>query len=373
MSAELSFLLHPVELLLRHVQTLVTGINRVDAVYYDPHHAALRARQVKFDGDRADEKELMINDQLTTIEKLRKGKTACRWFSAEELPYQVERREAQIGNMFSELKKVVLMAGVPNMNDEKNDLLFFYFSNDLRQFGPANTKSGITAAQKDIISKILMNAISTILSITKSDRESWKLFADMAADNRRKLQQMHRQLEEMSERYEERLLDSCKYVLAGLSRKYNKRYVFTDDAIKLVRGYKGEYHKIENALKQAVNLANMLREDHHNDAIEIGVELINFTAGEQPDELEEQIANSVYEKPYRYLEMLEEAAMRTRKNKRPVTGKNVAEAMEKPVKPPAITWAINKHMKHMQQLFRMYPDKWPVIRSDFKPILRISA
>lgn len=372
MSAELSFLLHPVELLLRHVQTLITGINRVDAVYYDPHYASLRARQVKFDGDQANEQELMISDQLITIEKLRKGKTASCWFSADELPYQVNRREAQIGNMFGELKKLVLMAGVPNIHDEKNDLLFFYFSGDLRQFGPVNTKSGITAAQKDIISKILTNAISTIISITTSDRESWKLFTDMAADNRRKLQQMHRQLEEMSERYEERLFDSCKYVLAGLSRKYNKQYVFTDEAIKLIRSYKGEYHKIENALKQAVNLANMLQQ-HNNDAIEIGEEMINFSATEQHDELEKQIVNSVYEKPYRYLEMLEEAAVRTRKSKKPVTGKNVAQALEKPVKPPAITWAINKHMKHMQQLFRMYPDKWPVIRSDFKPILRISA
>ncbi|MFP4470149.1 MAG: hypothetical protein ACLFPE_05675 [Bacteroidales bacterium] len=371
MATELSFLCHPVENLLRHVHTLVSGINRVDAVYL--HQGVLRARRVLLISGRGLTEMLDLQAHIPSIEKLRKGKSAYNWFSPKEIPYHINDGTRKMGGMFDELEKVVLMLRIPNHEDQAGDLMFFYFAPDLRNFGPASTNSEITTAQKEIIAKSLVNAVQTIMNISASDRESWELFSQMTTDNRRKLQHLKKQFDEVSLRYEERLVDTCNYYLAGLAAKYGKNYAFGRGAEKLIREYKGDYFRIENAVTQAVKLANMLIPATEGETVEITEDLINFSAPEAADNLEEQIANSIYEKPYKYLNMLEEAAQRVRDNKIPVTSQHVADALQKPVKPPAITWSINKHMKNIQHLLKVYPEKWPVIRSEFKPILRITA
>lgn len=373
MAGELSFLCHPVEILLRHVHTLVSGISRVDAIYRESGTSPLLAKRIIFSSGRGILENLEIAEHIPALEKLRKGKSPYNWFSHKEIPYQVEDGTRRLGSMFDELEKVILMLRIPNADDHLSDVIFFYFAPDLRNFGPVSTENEISAHQKDIIAKTLVNAVQTILNISASDREVWQIFAQMTTDNRHKLQNLQKRYQEVSHRYEERLLDTCNYYLSELSVKNGKKYVFNKGAEKLIREYDGDYFRIENALEQAVKLANMLFPVPEGEKIEITEDLINFAAPASGERLEDQIANSIYEKPFRYLNMLEEAAQNIREKNIPLTSQNVADALDKPVKPPAITWTINKHMKNIQHLLSLYPEKWPVIRSEFKPILRISA
>ncbi len=361
------------ELLLKHAHTLVPGISRVDAIYRTAGRDVLQGKCVTLNNGRGMTETLMVEENLPAIEKLRKGKSPYNWFAHNEIPYHIDDGLRRVGGMFDELEKVVLMLRIANTTDGLSDLMFFYFSADLRNFGPAGPDTTLSTSHKELMAKMLTGAISTVLQVGAADRDTWQMFSQMIADNRLKLHRLQQQLDEVSRRYEERVLDTCNHYLAELSGRYGKKYVFGKSAIRLINAYNGDYYKIENAVRQAVHLANMLFADADDEAVEITADLINFSAPEPDGKIEEKIADSIYEKPFRYLDMLETAAQNVRDRNMAVTSQHVADALEKPVKPPAITWAINKHMKNIQQLFKLYPDKWPVIRSEFKPILRITA
>ncbi|NLH32811.1 MAG: hypothetical protein GX470_02600 [Lentimicrobium sp.] len=83
--------------------------------------------------------------------------------------------------------------------------------------------------------------------------------------------------------------------------------------------------------------------------------------------------NTVYERPFNYLDFLESLAEKVKAKKLPIKSQTIIDEMEDPVSQAAITWNVNHNMKAMQHLFRLYPDKWPIIRNEFKPILRIAS
>ena len=77
------------------------------------------------------------------------------------------------------------------------------------------------------------------------------------------------------------------------------------------------------------------------------------------------------EKPFNYLNQLEEIAENLRNNNKPITGKNVAERMTPKVQAPSITMYLNSNQDKILKLFSFYSDKWKILRADFKPTFNI--
>jgi hypothetical protein len=55
----------------------------------------------------------------------------------------------------------------------------------------------------------------------------------------------------------------------------------------------------------------------------------------------------------------------------PLTGLNVGSACSTPISAPAISDALKKHRNKILTLLGLYPDRWNLIRSEFKPLINV--
>lgn len=368
MPGEFSFLSNDYKLILRYAHLLLPGIRRVDIVYYSLENERLEALTINPQEEVAEVQELAIEGSAADFEKLRKVKAQFSWFSEEELPIQHSAQQRRIPDFFDELSKVVLVMRIPNEADSKNDLMFFYFKQNMTAFGMNLSKKEMSPENKEIIAHMVMNSFRTIRTIAKEDRAVWQSIREMIRENRLKMEQNRQKLEETTQRYAERLVDSCNYFLSNISAMEGHKYVFSKGALEMIKSSTVDYFRIENAIKLAVQLAkNFFGEQ--SGTIEITEDFLNFNASKVDSE--ENLTETVFEKPFHYLTLWEEAAVKVKASKRPVTAQNLVNEMDKPVNPSAITWVVNHNMQAFKQLFKLYPDNWPVIRSEFRPILRI--
>lgn len=370
MPAEFSFLEHPIELLLKYAGELLPGIRSVDAVFYDAEKEELRAITRKDNQDGQPFDEVNANGIEVSLDKLRKVKMQYSWLSPADIPFRVDYKQRHIQDVFSEMEKTVLLLRIPNQADEKNDLLFVHYPENMANLGFSARKKELTTEHKEIIAKTLLNSVHTLLKMQSRDRELWSMIRDMHLENRRKMQQKDKALERIQQMYEERLAASCKHYLAEISASEGRRYLLSEGALKLLKNAAVEYHQIENAIKVAVQLANNFSSGDQPEVTEITEDLINLNAGKAMAE-ETDAMDTVYEKPFSYLSQLEEAAQKAKAKQLPLTAKNLVKQLEKPVAPSAISWAITHYMQKFKHLLKLYPKKWPIITTEFKPVMRI--
>ncbi|MBE0639643.1 MAG: hypothetical protein IH598_14085 [Bacteroidales bacterium] len=370
MPGEFSFLVNDLTMILRYAHHLFPGIRRIDAVYYDQSAKTLKALTTNPQDDQPLVIEMAIEGSANDVEKLRKVKSPFSWFSEEELPFNQINQPRRIPDVFSELQKVVLVIRIPNEADNRSDLLFIYFTENMTNFGISMSNKELKPEYKEMIGQMIQNSIRAKLKMANDDRIVWQNVREMIMENRHKMEQNTRKMEELMQRYEERLVDSCNYFLSNISEKEGRKYLFSEGALKLIKSSSVDYHRIENAIKLAVELAKNFDIGDRTDLIEITEDFLNFNAA-KVDSSERSMTDTIYEKPFNYLTLLEEAAEKVNSARQPMTAHNVVNALERPVKPPAVSWMVNHNMKAFKHLFKLYPEKWPLIRSQFKPILRI--
>ena len=71
------------------------------------------------------------------------------------------------------------------------------------------------------------------------------------------------------------------------------------------------------------------------------------------------------------LDKLEEAAVRVVNNSEDLTGVNVGKACSRAISAPAISDALKKHKNKINTLLDEFPDRWKLIREEFKPLINI--
>ena len=79
------------------------------------------------------------------------------------------------------------------------------------------------------------------------------------------------------------------------------------------------------------------------------------------------------EKTSGLLDRYEKAVQKLLSEALPVLGKNIAGACEPPISAPALTDSINKHKERISQCLQLFPDKWPLLRTNYQVIRNLIA
>lgn len=372
MLAEFSFLRHPIEKVMRFGHYLVPGVGRIDAIFYDDSSKLLVAKSLTKDMEEYPYGKLMdINSVRTAIDKLRRKRSSFEWFTVEELPWNASSHENINRDMMHLLDSFILMIPVSSTEKENlNDIIFFYFNKNLSNLMMTSDIT-VSVQQKDLVAKAYKNAVLAMVAVVKEDREVWDDFAPSFKNNSQTIEKLRTELHQMRKMYQERLIASCRFYLANLSVQYGRNYEFTRDAINLIKTYEGDYFRLENAIKSGVRIANNLHLHDSNEVINIGESYLNFNTSKRIEDINDVHLQSDLEKPFNYLNNLEEICLRLQAASRPVTGKNVAEMMDPPVKPPSITMYLNSNQDKILRLFSFYAEKWKILRTGFKPTFNL--
>lgn len=353
---------------MRFGRQLVPGIERIDAFFYDENSKGLVARSLTGEMQEQPFGRLMdIKAIKPDVEKLRRKRSNFEWFTFKELPWSGSKYENVNRDMLHLLECFILMIPVPGA--EKGglkDLIFFYFNKNLSNLMMVPDKD-ISMPHKDLVASAYTNAVNAMVAAANEDREVWEDFAPSFVNNSQTIENLRNELHQMQKMYQERLIASCQYYLANLSVEYGRNYAFTKDALELIKTYKGEYFRLENAIKTGVRIANNLHMFDNQDIIKINESYLNFNTSKRIEDINDIHLQSELEKPFNYLNNLEEICLKLQAENRPTTGKNVAELMDPPVKPPSITMYLNSNQQKILKLFNFYTEKWNILRTGFKP------
>ena len=140
-----SFLGQPILNILEISKSLVPGIEKVIALYYDPVTSSVKAKHWGNDelGDSS-VTDIGIEDSQEMADKKLRENAYFKWYKKENLPFQLHtsRKTGQM-TVFDELDKNVLAISLLNDYDGKYNLLFFFFNKTLSNFGVSDTKKFI--------------------------------------------------------------------------------------------------------------------------------------------------------------------------------------------------------------------------------------
>ncbi len=370
-----SFIDNPVLYVLNNVHTILPGIEKVIAVYYCNDDSLVKAKCAVNISQESKIEELLIEDNLGAIEKIRKTNSFFSWGKKEDTPFEIRTRKKHVQmDVFHELENIVLTIGYLNENDKKHDLFFIYFNQDMSNFGLSGNNNLLTTENKQIVGFVLYNSIKTIIAKAKKDISVLSAFNDNTKSLVKRYAQVKEELAKSKNNYGLSIADLCKTYVKEFSES-NKRfnYILSDDALDKIKAYQGDITELKHIIHKALAFVNNLYFDSKETDIYITEEYINFEdigAGTAIRKHEVQLYNR-YSKTIMLLDKLEAAARDVVAKNMDLTGANVGNACSTPISAPAISDAIKKHRNKIISLLNKYPDRWKLIRNDFRPVKNV--
>lgn len=374
--AVFSFTENPILNVLELAHAMLPGIEKVIAVYYHSETFQLKAKcAIEVIGQDKVIEDINIEDQDGIIDKLRKTNSYFNWYRKDETPFEMKQKKKQGQmNVFHELENVVLSLGYFNEHDKKHDLLFFYFNKDMSNFGVSDSDKFLTPENKKIIGFMLYNGIKTIMESAKKDISILSSYNENTKSLVKRYSQAKDELLKARNNYGLSLVDLCKmYVKEFRDGDFRFNYILTEDALNRIKAYQGDITELKNIIQKAVDYVTNLYFDSNEQDIYISEDYLNFetiSTGTATKPQEAQLYDR-YSKTIMLLDKLENAARDVVAKSMDLTSANVGNACSTPITAPAISDAVKKHRNKIVFLLNKYPERWKLIRSDFRPVRNI--
>jgi len=371
-----SFSEKPVLFILQLMPYLLPGIEKVIAVYYSQDAAGITSDLIRKESGEYMQESLQISDSTSIFNRLRSNNAPYSWLRKEDLPFEIKPKEKVQLEIFNELNNNILLVRIPNVVDALNDLFFIYFNQDLSNFGTINPNKILSTENKTLIGHLLRNSILTFILNNKSDKELFAILNENTRTIIRERNFMRDELEITREKYKEGLIRLSNSYLADLQTSRGITYRLSDSAVKKVRDYTGDIGNLKPIVAQAARYAEAMNLEGTGDDVLIAD--FHLVMDEKKETRQkESISEPVGDVPVRYnktfllLDKLENAALHVKSKNMLLTGANIGHEFPNPVTPPAITDALKKHKQKILFLFSEYPDRWQIIRTEFRPVQNI--
>ena len=368
-----SFIDQQIVNILKISDSLIPGIEKVVAIYFDQSINDIYAKSLKRNSSGIQIEDFLIDDRKEALKKLRIQKEAVNWYRKEELPFEIKEGNKVKLEIFDELENVVLLLRFFNDNDEKYDLLFFYFNENAGNFEISNSSNALSVKNKSIIEYLLLNTIKTIIKTNQNDfRVLHLLIEDKSLSNQNNFS-LNEELKKMKRRSAQILGDLCKTYVKEFSAQRNKEFKLSDGALLKIGDYDGDIKNLKPTIERSISCIENTNFDNDKDVFIINEWDINFFDYDiktKPIMQKPEISDK-YTKTILLLNKLENASQEVKSKNYGLTSANVGKALPAPISAPAISDALKKHRKKILYLLKKHPDKWRIIRNEFRPLLNI--
>ncbi len=376
MKRSFSFTEKPILFILNILPKLLPGIEKVVAVYCTDEKENLVSTMLKNDNGEYFQESFHVSDSTSILNRFRLDNSPYTWLRIEDLPFEIKPKEKIQLNIFNEFNNNILLIRIKNSVDGYNDLFFFYFKTDLSNFGTINPTKILSTGNKTIIAHLIRNSIIAHFDIQKEDKE---LFATLTENTRNilyEVNELRKEVSHLTEKLKDGIIHLSYSYLEEISSKNSRNYKFSESTIKKIKGFDGSIDNLKAILEKAAKYADaMVPERSISDVLISDFHL--FFDIEQEQKVKEQLKEHVGEVPVKYaktiilLDRLEHAANLLKSQNKILTSSNLGNEFPKPISPPAITDALKKHRSKILHLFNEYPNRWQLIRNEFRPVQNI--
>ncbi|MGE5424554.1 MAG: hypothetical protein ACM3N9_04275 [Syntrophothermus sp.] len=176
------------------------------------------------------------------------------------------------------------------------------------------------------------------------------------------------------EKYRDGILKLSYHHLQDIGNRNKRHYVLSKEAENRILDYPGSLPDLGEVLGKAARLAEISALDPYN-IIEIADHHLVFTEKNTKSQKkkEEEFTNVPvrYSKTLLLLNKFETAAKNIKARNEVLTSLNLGNELPVRITPPAISDALKKHRSKIIHLLNEYPQRWEIIRSEFRPVRNI--
>lgn len=360
--------------LMEQAKELVPGLRKVLGFYFDPFESKIACSVLDSRQSVVEEIDLEEDFDLRQIMKLRQQKDPTSWLQENELPFSLKRNQHIQRQVFDELDNVVLLLRYSNKDDGKMDLFYLFINADSSNFGLRKSDDVLKTDNKSIIGQLIYNSFQQILMqrtslVQKQDQLKGHYtllqskFESQKQDHKKQQQDYHKQI-----------LNFCQYIISKQSDELGVHIEMSRELMEILSNYRGTIQSLEQLIDQAIVRANdtntnilspvLSLDEWHFDNLDQDI----YQAISSPDELS---VESRYLRSFAILDRMEDAARKLVGNREKLTGANVGKALPTPISAAAITDSIKKHQSKINSLCKQYPDRWRIIRNEFRPLMNV--
>ncbi|PLX14661.1 MAG: hypothetical protein C0599_18465 [Salinivirgaceae bacterium] len=284
-----------------------------------------------------------------------------RWISLAETPLKTDKQARTQFNIFDEYQNRILHLYLPPINDDF--ILFYIFFNDEQSLTGPNSDSRLTTDNKQLIAHSLYHLLNY---------ERKKYMNDNAvSQNLQKMQQRMSNVHQQSSLND--FFDSFVHdYIEEIGKENQIKVDISEKALKYLSEQPLKPTEVKNLINEVVAwLINFGDINQQRYTIEVSHVVSIRSNTENQTVVIRSKHDTRYNRTFDLLEKLEQAASRTIQKGQKLTGTNVGGSYDTPITAPAITDALKKHASKIITLSSLYPDRWPIIRSQFKPFQNI--
>lgn len=364
-----TFIEHPLSYLSDNLKNYIPGVTEAYAAFCNPDKEVV----LKCFADNGASK-VSLKNKVHLLQKARKNKADHAWFRKDMLLFLNEAPGTGIKN-----KKKIQQLTLED-EDDNNYLCLKFISPFDRMFDMLIIKiphagifgmskgTKITTQQKATIGNLLYNVFTARIKEEYNNLETHNLVLHNLQNQKTTLENTKEENILLKENYKKSLQHFMNSLVAQINKEMRISIALSEDAKDFIISKITDLETIEKAIKGAVHMALNLTINYSSTLL-IEPEHISIEERKHVDVA--VYKNDKYSNIVEMLDKYEIAASKAHQREWKINGNTVAELCEPKITPSAITFNLKKYKKPINTLLERYDDKWPLLRTYFKPLKNV--
>ncbi len=303
----------------------------------------------------------------TLVHFIQKGNNG--WYALQDTPFDTRTAIGQT-SLEMELKKDYLFIKGIESGESRIHLLI-----QLKPFGP-NKNTYLLADQKKQFEINIRGTISQLLKLIKNDKTIISSIAKTKLISQNELEENRALLQKQSRNYEIAITQFIQLIINKLEEKYGIKIRLTNAFIDALKNHHESFENLESNLDKHIQVELNLAIAQGETEISLSPLHLNnleVKAKRRINAKDESLSLGRLAKTYKLLDRYEAAAKLVDDKGLSVIGKHIGSHCVPSVSNASITDALNKQAKKVYDLLEKYPDRWVIIRQEFKSISNVMA
>ena len=364
-----TFIEHPLSYISNNLRNYIPGVTEAYAAYCDPNKEIV----LKSYTDEGANK-LSLKNKVHLLQKARKNKAAHAWFRKDMLLFLDET-----SNSISKNKKKIQQLTLED-EDDNNYLCLKFISPFDRMFDMLIIKvphagifgmskgTKITTQQKATIGNLLFNIFDARIKEEYNNLETHNLVLHNLQNQKTTLENTKEENLLLKVNYKKSLQHFMNSLVAQINNEMSISIALSEDAKDFIISKITDLETIEKAIRGAVHMALNLTINYSSTLL-IEPEHISIEERKHVDVA--VYKNDKYSNIIEMLDKYEIAASKAHQREWKINGNTVSDLCDPKITPSAITFNLKKYKKPINTLLERYDDKWPLLRTYFKPLKNI--
>ncbi|MFY0643330.1 MAG: hypothetical protein JXR19_02580 [Bacteroidia bacterium] len=290
------------------------------------------------------------------------------WYALPETPLSNKKKLGQIG-LEGELERDFLFIRDIQVGEDHLSLLL--------QFKPfiISSKHYMTAAEKKVIEQSVKGMLEAFLHTRERDKEMIRSLV-LASDRiKSEFDKITARLKHQDRKFEETLRHLMDWILSSLETEFEVGIKYDQGFAEALKDFNGDFEDLSKHLSTQVSIEAAMAKIKEEDKIKLSAihlqQILQSSNTKSQAKTDIPMALGRLAKAHNLLDRYELSAASCRELDLSIIGKNIGAQCIPPISNAAITDALSKNSKKIFELFERYPDKWPIIRSEFRSVANI--